>query len=330
MVLKRADRKLKNTSRARSLDGGRLVQTNAERRSLPGLSPIADGLNAAVLQCIADADPEAVHRLRTGTRRVQAMLEAELLAGGPVADALEQPARAWLRQLRKVRQAAGPVRDLDVHRKLLEDWGRQQTPESMARLGPQLETLALWLTSRRKKRARRMQKQVEQRRQRLMERQCMVLIALSSVPADQTDVARSADAAALSAFVRVSEDMPILNADNLHEFRKATKKARYVSEAEAEGQKASKVARALKDVQDAIGVWHDWAVLAEEAKGLKTEAPELTAALESEAAKHFIQAIQTTQAVRDSLPREAMNPSEKVRPQRSPKASRVEAVRKRA
>ena len=256
------------------------------------------------------------------------MLEAELLAGGPVADALEQPARAWLRQLRKMRQAAGPVRDLDVHRKLLEDWGRQQTPESMARLGPQLEALAQWLTARRKKRARRMQKEVEQRRQRLMERQCMVLIALSSVPADQPDVARSADAAALSAFVRVSKDMPILNADNLHEFRKATKKARYV--AEAEGEKASKVARALKDVQDAIGVWHDWAVLAEEAKGLKTEAPELTAALESEAAKHFIQAIQTTQAMRDSLPREAMNPSEKVGARRSPKASRVEAVRNRA
>ena len=47
------------------------------------------------------------------------MLEAKLReTPGP----LEQPARAWLRQLKQIRRAAGAVRDLDVHRKLLQDW----------------------------------------------------------------------------------------------------------------------------------------------------------------------------------------------------------------
>ena len=43
------------------------------------ISPrLADAFNAAVAQCAQDADPDAVHRVRTGSRRLQAMLEATL------------------------------------------------------------------------------------------------------------------------------------------------------------------------------------------------------------------------------------------------------------
>ena len=48
--------------------------------------------NAAVAQAVEDADPDAVHRVRTGSRRLQAMLEATLREAGPAADALERPA----------------------------------------------------------------------------------------------------------------------------------------------------------------------------------------------------------------------------------------------
>ncbi len=94
----------------------------------------------------------------------------------------------------------------------------------------------------------------------------------------------------------------MLDAENLHDFRKATKKARYVAESGAQGQSHSSVAKALKRIQDAIGEWHDWLCLAEEAKtALGQDAPELTAALEREVERHFAAAIKTTVNMRGRL-----------------------------
>ena len=127
------------------------------------LTEIADAFNAAVARCVRDADPDAVHRLRTGSRRLQAMLEARLRESTTFY--LNQPARAWLKQLKQVRQAAGAVRDLDVQRKLLERWlGKQAAPGSDAEaVDKQAEMLDGWLKSERKHLARGMQKQIKKR-----------------------------------------------------------------------------------------------------------------------------------------------------------------------
>jgi CHAD domain-containing protein len=94
----------------------------------------------------------------------------------------------------------------------------------------------------------------------------------------------------------------LLHVENLHDFRKATKKARYVAEMGAEGQKHGGVAKALKRVQDAIGEWHDWFCLGEEAKAaLGQDAPELTAAFRGEIERHFAAALETTQSIRGRL-----------------------------
>jgi CHAD domain-containing protein len=70
-----------------------------------------------------DPEVEAVHRLRTGARRVEAVLEmlARQAGGRGLGEGVEEARQRWLRQLKKVRRAAGAVRDLDVHRKLLAD-----------------------------------------------------------------------------------------------------------------------------------------------------------------------------------------------------------------
>jgi CHAD domain-containing protein len=104
---------------------------------------------------------------------------------------------------------------------------------------------------------------------------------------------------ALEVFVRANDAMPVLDAENLHDFRKATKKARYVAEASAEGQNDSSVANALKRIQDSIGVWHDWQCLAKEAR--EQDAPELTAALDSVVARRFSMALKTTESMRGQL-----------------------------
>src|SRR5271156_5205100 len=116
---------------------------NAAQAPPAPLTAPANAFNLAVAQCVQDTDPDAVHRLRTGSRRLQAMLEATLREAPR--GALEQPARAWLRQLKHLRRAAGPVRDLDVHRKLLEDWVGKEPPTS------EKEKLDAWLKEERKR-----------------------------------------------------------------------------------------------------------------------------------------------------------------------------------
>ena len=272
------------------------------------LTALADAFNAAIAQCVEDADADAVHRVRTGSRRLQAMLEAMLRENAT--SALDHPARPWLRQLKQIRRAAGPVRDLDVHRKLLENLvAKAAPPDSDTKHAEtkQAEMLDDWLKSERKHLAHGMQKQIRKRQRGLTERQAAVLNAIGSVPQESVRTGRSADAVALEDFVRAVDAMPLLDAENLHDFRKATKKARYVAESGAEKGPYSSVAKALKRVQDAIGEWHDWVCLFEEAgTALGKHAPDLSAHLEREVERHFRAAIKTTQTMRARLSGEWM------------------------
>jgi CHAD domain-containing protein len=296
------------------------------------LAPVAESFNAAVAQCVEDADLTAVHRLRTGSRRLQAMLEATLREGGEAANGLEQPARAWLRQLQRIRRAASAVRDLDVHRQLLEGWMDKRAPKLGASGEPgtaatpvftQAEMLAAWLKGERKQLAHGMQKQIQKRQQKLAEQQKALLDAIGQVPLGSSTTQRSAEATALEDFVRAADAMPLLDAENLHDFRKATKKARYVAESGAEGTKYGSVAKALKRIQDAIGEWHDWQCLAQEARtALGQDAPELTAAFAREVERHFAAAMKTTQTMRGRLLGEWMAQNEVDRaPARRPPAA---------
>jgi CHAD domain-containing protein len=260
------------------------------------LMATAEAFNSAVTQCVEGAAPEAVHGVRTGSRRLQAMLEAMLREDAAVP--LRQPGKRWLRQLKQVRRAAGTVRDLDVQRKLLEHWiANENTP-----LEKQAGVLDAWLKGRRKHLASDMQKKIGKRQQELEQRQAAFLAVLGSVGLDGGAVPRSSDAVALEQFVRSADAMPLLDVENLHDFRKATKKARYVAESGSAGEEYSSVARALKRVQDAIGDWHDWVCLSQEAgAALSKGGAELTASLGHEVDRHFSAALRITQTMRGRL-----------------------------
>jgi CHAD domain-containing protein len=239
------------------------------------------------------------------------MLEAMLRDNATFA--ADHPARPWLRQLKQIRRAAGPVRDLDVHRKLLESLvgktgtGSDADPLAKSAETKQAEMLDDWLKSERKHLARGMQKQIRKRQHGLAQRQTAVLNAIGSVPIESVRTGRSADAVALEDFVRATDAMPLLEAENLHDFRKAIKKARYVAESATEKGPYSSVAKALKRVQDAIGEWHDWLCLSEEAgTALGKNAPDLSAHLEREVNRHFAAAMKTTQTMRARLSGEWM------------------------
>ncbi len=262
------------------------------------LAETAQAFNTAVAQCVDDVDPDAVHRLRTGSRRLQAMLEATLRENPGLA--LQEPAQAWLRQLKRIRRAAGPVRDLDVHRKLLEDWiGKNPA-------NPEEEKLDTWLKQERKRLAHNIQKQSRKKQEGLAARQADFLAAFGRKPLKRKS--RAADSVALEAFMRAADSMPWLDAENLHDFRKATKKARYIAESGPDEE----VAKALKRIQDAIGEWHDWLCLSQEAKSaLGDGAPDLTRAFEHEVERHFAAAMKTTQTIRARLTGEWMDTTAK-------------------
>jgi CHAD domain-containing protein len=237
------------------------------------------------------------------------MLEATLRENA--SPTLQETAKAWLRPLKQIRRAAGEVRDLDVHRKLLESWTSKDSPmpeaASASRLYEQAQVLDISLKAERKHLAHGMQKQIRKRQGGLAEQQAAFLAAIASLPLAGSRAPRSADAVALEDFVRTADAMPLLDAENLHEFRKATKKARYVAESGAEGQADSSVAKALKRIQDAIGEWHDWVCLREEAEAaVGRDAPDLIAFLERQVERHFVSAMKTTHTMRARLSGEWM------------------------
>ncbi len=74
-------------------------------------------LEAAITLALADPKPKAVHRLRTSTRRIEALLILlDLLPGLPDH---AKPVRKAAKLLKKLRRAAGAVRDLDVQQDLV-------------------------------------------------------------------------------------------------------------------------------------------------------------------------------------------------------------------
>lgn len=88
-------------------------------------------LEAALSVCLADPDHKPVHKLRTETRRVEALLI--LIDLVPALPEHRKQAAALLRALRKLRRAAGEVRDLDVHRKMLEQIAEAEDAAETAR-----------------------------------------------------------------------------------------------------------------------------------------------------------------------------------------------------
>lgn len=215
-----------------------------------------------------------VHKLRTSIRR----LEARQTLG-----------RRW----KRLRQRAGRVRDLDVQMDLLRqlplgrESGRRGLIESMRaereRLAEKLRR-GLGAGQRRKLRAR--------------------LRAWAPDPPPT-------HSGLLQDFAAVDRGYPRLGAGSteteLHSFRKDCKRLRYRAEAAGETGLAAEFER----VQDALGSWHDWGVLANRARahaepregdpGHHGIGPALLAALQNAVAAHLETALGAVAALRAEL-----------------------------
>jgi CHAD domain-containing protein len=227
-------------------------------------------LEAAAPLCLARPGRKRVHELRISTRRVEAQLTLlSLLPKIPPHHAEADKAR---RLLRKLRRAAGLVRDIDVQRDLI----RNEAAGAPRKLRTDARTLRRALKRQRDHEAGALLRLLKKQRDRLPR----VLEDLLSALAPQSQLtvlvrkwyAQPADGSHSPTVPGAISDDP----QALHAIRKRAKLARYLAEsAPASAHAAHRLAARFEALQLSGGEWHDWLILAEIAADELGESSEL-------------------------------------------------------
>jgi CHAD domain-containing protein len=248
-------------------------------------------------------------------------LRERCTGSGAMLAGLHRAANTWLRQLKKIRRAAGKVRDLDVHRKIIDQAflhpqqkpsAKKQAAQGSARstasagadrLPKQAETVDHWLKTARKRQQSKLEKTLAKRQPKLTGARQAFLAALPPPEVRATTVGRPIADLARADFDRLLRQMPTLDAGNLHDFRKQAKKARYLAESAGEDDReAHALAEEIKRAQDAIGEWHDWLLLCDESKAaLGKHGAQLRKTIAAETNRLFTEALRISTEVRARL-----------------------------
>lgn len=217
-------------------------------------------LEAAITLCLADPKTRPVHRLRTTTRRIEGQLA--MLSVLPGVPGHRKAAREAAGILKKLRRAAGAVRDIDVQLDLIEEVAAgkrsRQLQDDAGKLRKDLE-------KEREKAAQKLLKVLEKRQ-----------TGLTRTLESLLDALKSAEDLSLPAtrLVSVTQDWFRKNTppepkdgldlpDYLHEVRKVAKLARYIAEnAPERARTPRRLAASFEALQQSGGEWHDWMVLA--------------------------------------------------------------------
>lgn len=228
------------------------------------------------------AVPESVHRFRTYSRRVEAVL-------GEVVEKPSGNEKRLLKSLAWLRKKAGRVRDLDVQIALLRSLKLPQEPGRKSQLLRQM-------ADERIKREKKLRKAFDEDTVREI-RKRLKRAAKETVFSTNIDPAQ----AALRLLAAVGQDNHPLTEKIMHQYRIAGKRARYVAELAGNDPRAEQVAASIKRLQDVIGDWHDWLKLTARAEKLfgGTQDSALVAALKNVTRakfRHAVSALAETKA----------------------------------
>jgi CHAD domain-containing protein len=198
-----------------------------------------------------ESAPKNVHKLRTASRRVEAIAGVLQAADG-------KKSRRLVKSIEPVRKAAGGVRDMDVLLADARKLARYCDGESLGHLVEHLETA-------RQQYAGELQHALHHRRKAVLadlkEYSKFVASAAkhaqsaSSSGADANQSQENIHSSAMDVMRELGDWQP-LEAENLHEFRLKVKQLRYTLQLDAQADAA--LVEALGDVQRRIGDWHDW------------------------------------------------------------------------
>jgi CHAD domain-containing protein len=183
---------------------------------------------------IKSANADNVHKFRTNSRRVEALVSELAPQNGNQ--------KKLLKLLSKLRKKAGKVRDLDVQIAFLK---QLKVPDRQRHRVQLLE----WLDSEQSRRKKKLEKAIDAQtiaalRKRL--RRVQSEINLDGIDPLKIAHTRLPDPGTTP----LSEKM-------LHAYRIEAKKARYLAELAPESPERLQFLEELKKAQDAIGEWHD-------------------------------------------------------------------------
>ena len=268
-----------------------MARTTSAIEPIKALRDQATALEAAILECLAKPAKRSVHKLRTSTRRIEAQLE--LLAMLPELPGHQKPRQKLLRLLKKLRRAAGGVRDLDVQRDLVD----QATPKkngarSATDVRKDARQLRQDMKDWRDKHAAELVQLLQQDKEDLPIVLKQLFDALDPVKslaiseADLTSLVRTWYAQTTPVDPPDPDDI-----EHLHDIRKQAKLARYLAESAPDSAAgARRLAMQFENLQEAGGQWHDWLLLSEIARtrlGDSSELPRRMAARAQKSLREF-------------------------------------------
>jgi CHAD domain-containing protein len=191
-------------------------------------------------------DADRVHRFRTGSRRLQTLLE-EIL---PERDRNQ---KKLLKMLARIRKRAGKMRDLDMQLGALRSLKMPQEPRRKTQLVHHLiELRAKYENKLRKALPKRDVKDIRTRLKR----------ALRGL-----DLKSSRDplVVAQEILAKITPPKGSLTDEQLHRYRMLGKRARYAAEFASKSPESDQFVSQLERIQDAVGDWHDWLTLSQSA-----------------------------------------------------------------
>ena len=224
--------------------------TQRNRSSSSRISSTLHDLNHALSDAASDPKKKVVHNLRTSTRRIETLIQHRLPSGSE---------KKLTGELKKMRQAAGAVRDVDVQNKLVDSFESTESTRGRAFVRAKLDLMR----ARSEKKLIKLLSPAElQDLERLLS-QCERKLGR----AQHSDSNRRDElGAALEQYAGLLCQFEPLGRNNIHEFRKSCKHARYLAELGPDSAKKKAVVDAFKQIQDAIGDWHDVLTLIDVAK----------------------------------------------------------------
>jgi CHAD domain-containing protein len=254
--------------------------------------------------------PESVHKFRTNSRRVEALLSEVVLESHRSDEKL-------LRLLARLRKKAGRVRDLDVQIASLRGL---KIPGANGDKSQFMEALVEERTQREKKLARAFDRETADEIRRRLKRAA----ARMSIPADTEPLALT-----LAKLAQLGRDYVPLTEKTLHQYRIIGKRARYIAELSDNEPEARRVVERLKHMQDVIGDWHDWLKLTQKAEKLigGVHGSALVALLRNVTQAKFRQSLDAVAEIRAVLAGKILRPT--AAPTRKPageEAARTSAV----
>jgi CHAD domain-containing protein len=208
-----------------------------------------------------EATPKNVHFFRTSCRRLKAY--ARLAEGEPA-----RVLRKLSKRLDRARQLAGRVRDLDVQLDQLRHLHVEAERSERRRLIAEMEEA-------RSRAERKLAGELDQEAiKKLLGRVDKAKAAERAEGQHRRERRGRAGSRALELAAALPQDFPALDVENIHGLRLACKRIRYTAEQALPRPEAKRLVVAMKEVQDAVGRWHDWLILREQAE--ETLAPDST------------------------------------------------------